>query len=185
MTMVGTSVPRREDERMLTGRASFLADLVGAARHVVFVRSPHPHARIDRIDVAAALRVPGVVGVFTGADLAVAQPPLGGPTAPAPEMVEATVFHMAEQRLPVLPTDSVCYVGQAVVAVVAVDRYAAEDAAEAVDVDYTPLEFVLDPVEALQAGAPVLHEHLTSNEAARISVTVGDVADVVGAEAVV
>lgn len=178
--LVGTAVPRREDERLLAGRGRFVADLSAGAHCVVFLRSSQAHALIDDIDVRAAARMPGVLGVFTGADLGLERAAIGTLHDPHPAFVAATDFSMAEQRLPVLPVDRVQYVGQPVVAVVAVDRYAAEDALEAVEVSYTPLVPLVDPVEALRPGAPPIHPHLPDNEAATISIQVGDasVADI-------
>lgn len=174
MTAFGASHSRREDKRLLAGRGAFLADLAGSARHVTFVRSSFPHARLLSVDTSKARDAEGVIGIYTGADLDLADPVLGGLTLPATEMVEATEFRMVNQQLPILPVEKVTYVGQAVAAVVAMDRYTAEDAAELVEVEYEALPFETDPVEALKPDAPVLHDHLAGNEAARIRVMFGD-----------
>lgn len=174
MKQVGSSVARREDARLLAGRGEFVADLAAGTHHVAFVRSPQAHARIKRIDVSAALERPGVIGVFTGADLDMVSTRIPTLTTPDPDFTRATDFSMVEQRLELLPTDLVHHVGQALVAVVAEDRYLAEDAAEAVVVDLVPLSAVVDPEAALRDDAPVLHPHLPSNEAARITVRFRD-----------
>ena len=173
--LVGASLARREDERMLAGRGMFLADLAAGARHVVFVRSGRPHALIDGIDVSRAVAMPGVLGVYTGADLGLAHDHIPTLHEPHPDFAAATQFVMADQRLPILPVERVHYAGQPVAAVVAVDRYAAEDAAELVDIGYSPLPAVIDAEEALRPESAVLHPHLPSNEAARIAVDIGDV----------
>lgn len=174
MNLVGTSVARREDARLLRGRGEFVADLAAGAHHVAFVRSPHAHARIERIDISAALEMPGVIGVFTGADLEMVSTRLPSLTTPDPDFVTATDFSMVEQRLELLPTEVVHHAGQALVAVVAEDRYLAEDAVEAVVVDLSPLPAIVDAEAALNAQAPVLHPHLPDNEAARITVRFRD-----------
>ena len=174
---VGSPVSRREDERLLSGQGRYLADLAAGALSVTFVRSSQAHAIIDSIDVDAAAAMAGVVGVFTGRDLNLARDHIAPLHTPHPAFVEATAFRMAEQRLPIMPVERVHYVGQPVAAVVAVDRYAAEDALEAVDVTYRPLPVVVDADEALRPGATPIHTHLPDNEAATICVHVGEKAD--------
>ena len=159
---------------MLGGRGQFLADHAAGAHHVVFVRSTEPHARITRIDTAAAGRMPGVLGVFTAADLGLAGATLPRLTTPDERFTAATSCVLAEQRLPVLAEDRVYYIGQPIVVVIAEDRYRAEDAAEAVEVDYEPLPAVTDAVAALEPGSPVLFGHLPSNEAAKLHFSFGD-----------
>lgn len=168
----GTSVARTEDADLLAGEGRFVADLAGDARQVVFVRSTEPHARVLDIDVAAARAVPGVLGVHTARDLGLDGRALPSLTTPNPAFVEATSFSMAEQRLPLLATDRVHYVGQPVAVVVAIDRYAAEDAAELVEIAYQPLDPLLDPEHALTAEP--LFDHLPDNELARIGYSFGD-----------
>lgn len=149
VTVVGTpagrwvgSTPRRvEDEALLRGRGRFIDDLapVPGAMDLALVRSPFAHARIRGIDVAGALASPGVAAVLTGADLATVGRPLGA-------VVRGATEHHA------VAVDVARYAGEPVAVVVARDRYLAEDAAELVDVDYEPLEAVLDPREAAAAG---------------------------------
>lgn len=171
---VGTSVPRVEDSRLLEGKGRFLADLAAGALSLVFLRSTEAHALIESIDTAAAAGMPGVIGVFTGADLGLARDYIGSLHTPDPGFAAATAFRMPEQRLAILPVDRVHYVGQPVVALVAADRYLAEDALEAVDVTYRPLPAVLDPHAALATDADPIHAHLSNNEAGAIDVAFGE-----------
>ncbi|ABK74659.1 xanthine dehydrogenase family protein molybdopterin-binding subunit [Mycolicibacterium smegmatis] len=172
--LIGSSVRRREDDRMLGGRGHFVADLSAGAHHVVFLRSTEPHADITRIDTAAATRMPGVIGVFTADDLGMAGACIPSLTTPDESFTAATSLKLAEQRLPVIASDRVYFVGQPVAAVIAEDRYRAEDAAEAIEVDYVSRPAVADPAEALQPRSPVLFDHLDSNAAARIHFAFGD-----------
>jgi carbon-monoxide dehydrogenase large subunit len=137
------AVLRREDPPLLTGAALYCDDLVPpGALHAVFVRAPLAHGRILVIDPAPAAAMPGVAGVFTAADLDLPPLPAGG--APA------------AMARPVLATGTVRFLGEAVAVVVAATRAQAIDAAEAVEVDYEPLEVVTDPRAALAADAPRL-----------------------------
>ena len=137
------AVLRREDPPLLTGAALYCDDLVRpGALHAVFVRAPLAHGRILVIDPAPAAAMPGVAGVFTAADLDLPPLPAGG--APA------------AMARPVLATGTVRFLGEAVAVVVAATRAQAIDAAEAVEVDYEPLEVVTDPLAALAADAPRL-----------------------------
>ncbi len=143
-TWVGRSLPRLEDEALLRGEGRFLDDLapVPNARHAAIVRSPYAHARITRLDPAAALELPGVVGVLTGADVAEL-------SRPFPAGIDSPVAHHAAA------TEVTRYVGEPVAVVVARDRYLAEDAAELVEVEYEPLEAVLDAEAAVETEACV------------------------------
>ena len=140
---IGRSLQRVEDDALLRGEGRFLDDLVPVARpfHAAIVRSQLAHARIA-VDASAAASVAGVVGVLTGADVAAL-------SRPFPAGIDSGVPHYAAA------VDTVRYVGEPVAVVVAESRYLAEDAAELVDVDYDPLEPVLDPL----AAEPV-HERL-------------------------
>ncbi|KGN41569.1 xanthine dehydrogenase [Knoellia aerolata DSM 18566] len=170
---VGRPVARREDERLMSGRGRYLADLAAGALSVVFVRSAVPHALINTIDTSAAVGMPGVVGVYTGADLGLVNDHIAELHVPHPAFVDATAFRMAEQRLAIMPTDRVHYVGQPLVALIAVDRYTAEDAMEAVDITYSPLAPCLDADAALREDATPIHRHLRDNEAASIHIEFG------------
>jgi carbon-monoxide dehydrogenase large subunit len=161
-------VHRREDPRLITGAGSFVDDLrVADCLHAAMLRSPHAHARIRAIDGSAAGRLPGVVGVFTLADL--------GPAA-APIPIYAP--HPALPRpCPIRPlaSDRVRFVGEPVAVVIADDPYAAHDAAEAIHVDYEPLPAVVDVEGALAPGAPILHEEFATNVVTEWRQAVGDV----------
>jgi 2-furoyl-CoA dehydrogenase large subunit len=142
-TWVGRPLPRVEDEALLRGEGRFLDDLdpVPHARHAAIVRSQLAHARV-RLDATAALRLPGVVGVLTGEDVrALSRPFPAGIPSPVP-------FYAAA-------AGTARYAGEPLAVVVARDRYLAEDAAEAVAVEYEPLEPVLDAVAAAESEACV------------------------------
>src|SRR5215470_592194 len=163
----GQSYKRLEDPQVLRGDALFIEDvrLVGML-HVVFVRSIHAHARF-RVDASAALAAPAVTSVFTASDLDSGR---GVPEIPT------VVGHAALRpcRQPALARAEVRYVGEPITAVVAADRYAAEDAAAAVTVEYEPLVAVPDASAAVADGAAVLHGPLGDNIAADFTVRVGD-----------
>ena len=131
------TVRRREDPRLITGRGEFVDDLrIGDTLHAAFLRSPHAHARIRAIDVSAAVKAPGVIGVFTAADLGAAGEPM--PIyAPHPALPVAC-------KIRPLASDVVRFVGVAVVAVIADDAYCAHDALELIAVEYEPLPALVD-----------------------------------------
>jgi carbon-monoxide dehydrogenase large subunit len=160
-------VRRREDPRLITGAGEFVDDLrVPGCLHAAFLRSPHAHARIRAIDTGAARRAPGVVGVFTSADLGSA----GGPIpvyAPHPALPR----HCGARPL---AADRVRYVGEPLAMVVAEDAYRARDAVELIAVDYEPLPAVVDVEPALGPGAPLVHDDLGTNVAAEWRQQVGD-----------
>jgi carbon-monoxide dehydrogenase large subunit len=150
----GQSLLRQEDQRLLTGSGRYIEDidLPGQAwMHVV--RAPHAHARIVVLDAAEARAMPGVLGVFTGEHLA----DLG----PLPCMVP--IADMIAPPRPALAAGRVRHVGDPVAFVVAETRDAARTAAEAVLVDYDPLPAIVDPVAALQPGAPQLWDVAPGN----------------------
>src|SRR5215471_16050548 len=133
----GAAVPRIEDPELVTGRGRYLDDIaLPGMVHACFVRSPHAHARIKAIDVAAAAAVPGVVAVLTAADLGVAGKPMPQ-FSPSPLMAQNRTQH-------VLAAQAVHYVGDTVAIVAAETRAIAEDAASLVAVDYEPLGAVAD-----------------------------------------
>ncbi len=142
----------REDRRFVVGKGRFAADIVPqGVKHVALVTCPHPAARIVSIDKSAALAMPGVHYVLDGRELAAATEPLAAgldtPNVP---------------RRP-LAVDVARYAGEWVAAVVADSRALAEDAAEAVAVEYEPLPFVLDGEAAYRPGSPLVHEAHGSN----------------------
>jgi aerobic carbon-monoxide dehydrogenase large subunit len=154
-THIGQSLPRKEDWRLLTGTARFLDDLHAVGElHACFVRSPHAHARIVSIDSLAALAIPGVVAVVTGKELAEwttrlrMAPPIEG---------------LLPSEIETLPIAKVRFQGDPVACVIARDRYIAEDAVEAVRVDYEPLPAVVSMEAALANGAALVDEALGTN----------------------
>ena len=175
---IGQPLVRKEDARLTTGRGRFSDDfsLAGQA-HAVMVRSPHPHAGIRGVDAARAKAMPGVLGVFTGADC-LADGLAAIPHDPLPktryDMKLAapgggTLFigpHL------LLPTDKARHVGEAVAMVVAESVAQALDAAEAVAIDYEVLPGVYHSEDAMRPGAPVVWDEVTNN--APIDTTFGD-----------
>ena len=155
---VGRQFNRKEDHRLTTGKGQYFADMViPGTLHLVFVRSKHAHALIKRIDVSAAKAIPGVVAVVTGEDIRGAIKSL-----PQPVVVPAL-----PARYPTfwpLAVDKVKFNGEPVVAVVARDKYVAEDAADAVEIEYEPLPYVGDMEEALKPGSPIVHDGWENNE---------------------
>jgi 2-furoyl-CoA dehydrogenase large subunit len=150
--LIGKPVLRLEDPALLRGRARFVDDLPvkpGTLQAAV-LRSPHPHAEIASIDTSQALHLPGVAAIITRADvLALTDPFIIGLTTPL------------EYRC--LATDRVRFVGEPVALVLASDRYLAEDALDAIKVDYRSLPAVIDPVAAAASGAAILHPKVGSN----------------------
>ena len=156
---IGEAVRRKEDVRFLTGAGNYTDDInVAGQTHAVFVRSPHAHAKINSVDVAAAEAMPGVVKVYTGADL---EGQMGG--LPCGWLITDTDGQpMKEPPHPVLAQGKARYVGDHVAMVVAETLQQAKDAAEAVVVDYTPLPAAVTcsqakTSEALHAEAPDNH----------------------------
>ena len=152
---------RLEDERMLKGQGRYVSDwdLPGQA-HAHFLRADRPHARIVSIDAGPALAMPGVLAVLTGADIAAA----GAQGLPAAAPVKGR--DGAEQpriHRPALAQERVRYVGEPVALVIAQSRALAQDAAEAVVVEYEDLPAVVDARAALRAGAPRVHDDVAGN----------------------
>jgi carbon-monoxide dehydrogenase large subunit len=140
---MGHSLRRKEDGRFIRGRGNYVDDVVlPDMLYMDIARSPYPHAKILKIDTARALAVPGVLAVVTGADL------------------QKYNLHMMPTLMSdtqmVLPVDRVVYQSQEVAAVIATSRYAAADGVDAVDVEYEPLDPVIDPFKALEPGAPLV-----------------------------
>ena len=153
---IGKSMKRVEDPRFIQGKGKYVANLqIPGMLHAAIVRSPHAHATINRIDASAALGMPGVVAVYTGADLA-ADGVGGLPCGFNPPGIK-TAPH------PALAIGKVRHVGDGVAVVIAENRYAAQDAADAVQVDYTPLPAVVDAKKAAEPGAPQLHDEIPNN----------------------
>ena len=158
----GASLPRKEDRRFITGRGRYTDDVeLPRQTYAAFVRSPLAHARIEHIDTEQAEQMPGVLGVYTGADLA--QSGLG--TLQCGWMIHSRDGSpMRAGEHPALATDVVRYVGDALAVVVATSKNAARLAAEAVEVEYQELPVVADVVAAGTDGAVQLHEVAPNNE---------------------
>ncbi|MCC7082743.1 MAG: xanthine dehydrogenase family protein molybdopterin-binding subunit [Burkholderiales bacterium] len=166
---IGQSVRRKEDVRLLTGKGSYSDDLnLPGQAFAIFVRSPHAHARIRRIDTGAARAVPGVLAVLTGHDLR------ADGLRPLPH--QPLSLHPAELRLanrdgtPIfaaphypLASDRVRYVGEAAAVVIAQSVAAAKDGAEQVEIDYEALPAVIDTVAAAEPGAPRVWDEAGTN----------------------
>ena len=163
---IGARVARKEDPRLITGDATFTDDvMLQGMAYMTLVRSPHAHARIRRIDVAAAKNEPGVVAVLTGKELEA--------TGMLPVFI--TVPGMNGSKHMPIATDKARYAGDAVAAVVAESRDAAKRAADLIAVDYEPLPVVVDATKALEADAPIVHEELSSNLVFTYPVKGGDI----------
>ncbi|MFC5955215.1 xanthine dehydrogenase family protein molybdopterin-binding subunit [Streptomyces pratens] len=153
---VGRGRLRKEDARLVTGQTNWTDNIsVTGLLHIAFLRSPMAHARIERIDVSPALERPGVVAAFSGRDLAEG---LGSLPCAWP-VTEDIVL----PDHPPVAVDEVRHAGDPVAVVVARDRYTAADALEAVEVDYEPLEPVLDLEAALAEDAPLVHADKGTN----------------------
>jgi carbon-monoxide dehydrogenase large subunit len=162
----GQARRRREDAPLLTGTARYLADLIEPGMAVMrVIRSQHAHARVTRVDCAAAVREAECLGCLSAADL-----PAGLGMLPALDLTE----HSARIHHPVLVGDVARYAGQPIAIVLARDAYAAQDLAELVKVDYERLTPVMDAGEALRPGAPLLYPDLGTNVAHETTQLVGD-----------
>ena len=161
---IGKPMPVVEDRRFVRGRGRYINDLaMPAMLHIAVVPAVVAHARLLSVDIADALASPGVVTILTGADLA--------------EMIEPVPQELALPEIVWYPlaVDKIRYVGEWVAAVVATSRAAAEDAAELVYVDYDELEPLVDPRQAMQPDAALLHEAHGSNVVWNERYTWGDV----------
>ncbi len=162
----GSGIKRREDPRLITGRAKYTDDLkLPGMLYMAIVRSPHAHAKIVSIDMAAAENVNGVVAVFTGKDVTLAPMPCAWLI---PDSDLKTPDH------PALAKDRVRYVGDGVALVIAESRYIAEDAADLVEVEYDVLDAVVNPETATTNGQPQLHDNVSNNIAFRWVASSGD-----------
>lgn len=173
---VGTSLLRREDQRLLTGRGEFIADLkLPGMLHAVFVRSQMAHARIRSIDLTRAMAAPGVVYAISGPDLVELVPPVPDTQLSLPKKWTTRVQHkFLNPQQPLLAHDKVRHVGEAVAVILAESRYLAEDAADLVSVDLDPLPAVVDPELGLSDQSPVIHERYGTNLIGDFRVEKGD-----------
>ena len=166
--LIGERVERREDARLLTGRARFIDDIrLPDMLHAAVLRSPHAKARFTRVDARAALALPGVHAVLTHEDL-------GAANAPMPLLNENPGFIHARTHRALAPGE-VRFVGEAVALVVAESRYMCEDALDLIEVDYAPEKPAVDLVAAAEAGAPLVHDDSESNVACRTADESGDI----------
>jgi aerobic carbon-monoxide dehydrogenase large subunit len=155
-TLIGTSVKRTEDARLITGAAKYLDDLtLPGMAHVAILRSPHAHARIRSIDTSKATAHPGVIAVYTGKDFEQL------PALPCAWQASGVENLVNTPRA--LEIDRVTFTGAGVAAVVAETPYAAEDALALIEVDWEPLDVVVDVEQAVAEGAPQIHENAPGN----------------------
>jgi len=167
----GERITRNEDPRLLTGQALFVDDVnLPDMGHVAFARSPFAHARINSIDTEQARQYPGVIAVFTAADLGDYW--RHGPLLVSPPPIERCVFN--ERTQVVMAREKVRHLGEIVAVVVAESRYVAEDAVEQIFVDYDPLDAVVDLEKALTSEAALLHDDLDQNLSAHVIQEKGD-----------
>ncbi len=164
--LLGEGVARKEDPRLLRGEGRYLDDIGHDAYQVAIVRSPHAHARIVDIDVADALDVDGLIAIITHEDLPEKL------QAPLPVLIPHPAL-TAPRTQYILAKDEVNHVGEAVVMVLATDRYAAEDAAEGISVDYEPLPAVVGHENA-KAADHAVHDDIPDNVAAHLVQEFGD-----------
>jgi carbon-monoxide dehydrogenase large subunit len=159
--MMGARVRRKEDPRLITGRSTYVDDIrLRDIGHVAFLRSTQGHARIISIDTAAAAALPGVIAVFTGAELHAdfkTPMPHGGEGSGDPTMAAVETHVLEKER--------VRHVGQALAVVVAESPGIAEDALELIEVEYDALPVVTDLEAAIAPGAPQLYDHVANNVA--------------------
>ncbi len=167
--MIGNSVPRLEDVALLLGAGRFVDDIpLPGTLHACFLRSGHGHAAIRCIDAEIARTMGGVVAVYSFADI---EPFLSEPRLAV--ALPSTAFRQQVDR-PVLAIDEVVYVGEPVAVVIAESRHQAEDAVQAITVEYEPLDAVVDCVAALSPGSPTVHRGAAHNVAAELELTFGD-----------
>ncbi|HEX9469862.1 MAG TPA: molybdopterin cofactor-binding domain-containing protein, partial [Bradyrhizobium sp.] len=158
---IGASVVRKEDRRFITGKGRYVDDIkVLGMTHAHFVRSPHAHAKVKSIDSAAAMKMPGVVGVLTGRQIV--DDKIGNLICGwAITSKDGTPMKMG--AWPAMAPETVRFVGQAVAVVIAETKNQARDAADAVVVDYEELPAAADIRAAIKPGAPQLHPEAPGN----------------------
>ena len=158
---IGASSRRKEDQRFLTGAGNYTDDIsVQGQTYACFLRSPHAHAAIRKIDTRAAAAAPGVVGIFTGADLAEAK--VGG--LPCGWLItDVNGQPMKEPPHPLMAQGKVRHVGDQVAVVIAETYLQAKDAAELIEVDYDVLDAAVDVATATQPGRPAVHDIAPDN----------------------
>jgi carbon-monoxide dehydrogenase large subunit len=156
MAVIGQSIKRREDPRLITGEAKYLDDIqLPGLAHAAILRSPYAHARIVSIDVSQAQALDGVIAVFTGADFMDINP------LPCAWQAGGVKNNVNTPR--VLAVDKVTFTGAGVAVVVAENRNIAEDAINLIHVEWEPLPVVVDARKAVEPGAPQIHENAPNN----------------------
>ncbi|HEX6553831.1 MAG TPA: xanthine dehydrogenase family protein molybdopterin-binding subunit, partial [Ktedonobacteraceae bacterium] len=154
--MIGRRVKRRADPRFLRGQGQYIADLrLPGMLHAAFIRSVYAHARVLDVDTSAAVQMPGVIAIYSPLDIAFPSLPF---LFPHPALEAVTQQPLSRE---------VAHVGEPVVMVIADSRYHAEDACEAVEVTYEPLDAVVSIQAAMAENASHTHSWMTSNLAAR------------------
>jgi carbon-monoxide dehydrogenase large subunit len=167
MNYVGTSVKRKEDNRLLRGSGRFVGDIQRPGMlYAAILRSPFPHGKLKRIDTEQAKKMPGVVSVITFADMTNVKP-IPMRLAPRDDLIRALQKPLASDR--------VRYVGEPLAVVIADSRYQAEDALEVMDFEIDELEAVVDARQAIKKGAPILHPAVPDNIAGHFVEKTGDV----------
>lgn len=163
--LIGRSIKRKEDPKFLTGTATYIDDIrIPRLAHAVFLRSPYPHAKIKQIDVKDALSYPGVIAIVTGKDL---------------HRIPVTKHGGARERY-ILAKEKVRFVGEAVAGVAAETKAQAEDAIDAIRVDYEPLNPVVEAEVAQRPDSPLLYEEKGSNVAWEAHLEYGNVKEAFG-----
>jgi aerobic carbon-monoxide dehydrogenase large subunit len=157
--LIGKSVKRVEDKRFITGRGNYTDDIVLPRQtYAAFVRSPYAHAKIISVDTSAAKAMPGVVAVYTGADVAHVN---GVPCGWQVNFKNGDA--MKEPKHPLLVADKARHAGDAVAVVIAESKEEATDAVEAIAVEYEELPCVVDASKAVHPGAPLVHDDAPNN----------------------
>lgn len=166
-SLIGASVKRKEDLRLIKGEGKYVADFrLPGMLHAAVVRSPHAHARLGPIRASAAMALPGVAAVITASDI--------GSVGLIPTRLGARPSLLAYLQPP-LAVDKVRYVGEPIAVVIAASRYLAEDAMDLIEAEYEPLPAVSDARLALEVGTPVLHAAIGGNLVDRLHTETGDV----------
>ncbi|MSQ69976.1 MAG: xanthine dehydrogenase family protein molybdopterin-binding subunit [Betaproteobacteria bacterium] len=176
-SLIGKSLRRVEDDRLLRGQGQYLADLSPPGTlHAVFVRSPHAHARIVRIDATAVRALPGVVAVYTAEDVVHRTEPICvSGEVHTPERLQRELKPLDRLHpIPLFPSEKVTYVGHPVAMIVAESRLATLDALELMTVDYENLPAVVDAVAALEPDAPLIEPAWKTNLALSVATGKGN-----------
>lgn len=168
---ISKSFKRNEDPRLLTGESTFIDDIeIPGMLHVAIKRSDYAHARINKIDVEEARKLPGVVAIYTAEDLGDYWRP-GPLQVPPPTAIKGSKFNA--RPLECIAKNKIRFSGEPVAVVVAESRYIAEDALDLISLDIEQLPYIGDMEKALEPGAALIHEDLESNLAANVVQQVG------------